>query len=372
MINNVNQPLLNGREKELLSKCIESGWISSDGPFVKQFEDQFSAYIGTTYGIAVSNGTAALEAAMYAIDINPGDEVILPSFTIISCAIAIIRFGGVPVFVDIEADTWNIDTDKIKEKITSRTKAIMAVHMYGHPCNLDPIMQMASENNIMVIEDSSQVHGAYYKDSKCGSVGHISTFSFYANKIITTGEGGMVLTSDPCLAERVKSYRNLCFRPERRFYHTELGNNLRMTNMQGALGVAQLERLDEFINLKRTNGFYYMDKLSRIDGIKHQIEMPWARMVFWMYCIEIDDGTGITADVMMKELEMRGIATRPFFIGLHDQPVIKRLLQCNQPNEFPITEKSSRQGLYLPSSVSLKFDEIDYVVSQVSNIISGS
>ena len=195
----VNQPLLNGDEKELLLQCIETGWISSDGPCVNEFEERFSAYIGTDYGVAVANGTAALEAAMFAIGIEPGDEVIMPSFTIISCAVAVMRFGGKPILVDIEPDTWNIDVEQIEAKITSRTKAIMAVHMYGHPCDLDPILDLAKRHGLMVVEDASQVHGALYKNIKCGSIGHISTFSFYANKLITTGEGGMVLTSDNVL-----------------------------------------------------------------------------------------------------------------------------------------------------------------------------
>ena len=364
----VNQPLLNGDEKELLLQCIETGWISSDGPCVNEFEERFSAYIGTDYGVAVANGTAALEAAMFAIGIEPGDEVIMPSFTIISCAVAVMRFGGKPILVDIEPDTWNIDVEQIEAKITSRTKAIMAVHMYGHPCDLDPILDLAKRHGLMVVEDASQVHGALYKNIKCGSIGHISTFSFYANKLITTGEGGMVLTSDKNLAERAMSYRNLCFRKERRFYHTEIGNNLRMTNMQAALGVAQLRRLDEFIEIKRVNGAHYLERLNRLAGIKTQTEKPWARMVYWMYCLELDASSGLNAEEMMAALAKRGVGTRPFFLGLHEQPI---LLEKGwyQGEAFPISERAARQGLYLPSSLNLKESDIDYVVEQVSEIL---
>lgn len=365
----VNQPLLNGREKELLIECIESGWISSDGPNIKKFEDGFANYINVEHGIAVTNGTAALEAALFAIGIGEGDEVIMPSFTIISCAVAAVRFGAIPVLVDIEPDTWNIDVKQIEAKITSRTKAIMAVHMYGHPCDLDPILAIASRHGLMVVEDASQVHGALYKGNKCGSMGNISTFSFYANKIITTGEGGMVVTSDSRLAERARSYRNLCFRSERRFFHTELGDNLRMTNMQAALGVAQLERLDEFVALKRTNGSRYLERLNRLDGVKTQLEKPWAKMVYWMYCVQLDTNTGHDAESMMAALASRGVGTRPFFLGLHEQPVFKE--KSWYVNErFPVTELAARQGFYLPSSVSLTESDIDFVVNQVAEILS--
>ncbi len=362
----VNLPLVDGREKEILIECIDSGWIS-EGPYVKKFEEKFSDFIGMKHGIAVTNGTAALEAAIFAIDLKEGDEVIMPSFTIISCAIAALRFGAKPVLVDIEPSTWNINVDQIESKITSRTKAIMAIHMYGHPCDIDPILDLAKKYNLQVIEDASQVAGALYKEKKCGGIGHISAFSLYANKIITTGEGGMVMTSDDKMAARARSYRNLCFKSDRRFYHTELGNNLRMTNMQGAIGIAQLERIDEFVDLKRKNGVLYKKLLDEIPGIKAQEEMPWAKMVYWMYAVELDESTGLDAERMITALYSRGIETRPFFVGLHEQPVLrdKNLFKNEQ---FPVTYKSSRQGLYLPSSMNLTDTQINYVVDQIKNI----
>ena len=364
----VNQPLLDGREKDLLIECIESGWISSDGPNVKKFEDGFAQFIGVKHGVAVANGTAALEAALFAIDLKEGDEVIMPSFTIISCAIAALRFGVKPVLVDIEPVTWNIDVDLIESKITPRTKAIMAVHMYGHPCDLDPILALAKRYNLKVIEDASQVHGALYKGKRCGAIGHISTFSFYANKILTTGEGGMVMTSDDQWADRARSYRNLCFRSERRFYHTEIGNNLRMTNMQAALGVAQLERLDDFVKVKRQNGERYRERLNRLTGIKAQVEKPWAQMVYWMYCVELDLSTGLEAKDMMTELAARGVGTRPFFLGLHEQPVL--LARGWYKDEaYPVTHRASRQGLYLPSSLDITEEQIEFVVAQVKDVL---
>ena len=364
----VNQPLLNGREKELLNECIESGWISSDGPFVTEFERKFAAYIGCKQGIAVCNGTAALETAIYAAGIGKGDEIIMPSFTIISCAIAAIRLGAVPVLVDAEPETWNMDVNQIEKRITSRTRAIMPVHIYGHPVDMDPVIEVAKKHNLMVIEDAAEVHGAEYKGRKCGSMGDVSAWSFYANKNITTGEGGMVLTSDSRIAERAVSYRNLCFQPERRFYHTELGYNFRLTNLQAAVGVAQLERIEEFIAIKRRLGEYYRRKLSAIPGIKCQIEKSWAKTVYWMYCIELDQSLDLDANALMIELGKRGIGTRPFFLGLHEQPVMHDL-GLFKGEHYPVTERIARQGLYLPSGLTLTEGLIDQVVDNVRDII---
>lgn len=365
----VNEPLLNGREKELLGECIDTGWISSDGPFVAEFEARFSSYIGAEYGVAVCNGTAALETALFAAGIGKGDEVIMPSFTIISCALAAIRLGAVPVLVDAESETWNMDVSQIEARITSRTRAIMPVHIYGHPVDMDPVRDIAQKHELMVVEDAAEVHGAQYKGRKCGSLGSVSSFSFYANKIITTGEGGMVLTSDPGMAERARSYRNLSFRPEKRFYHTELGYNFRMTNMQAALGVAQMERIDEFIGIKRRLGAYYRQELSALDGVKVQIEKPWAKTVYWMYCIELDTALGITAEDMMKTLAEKRIGTRPFFRGLHEQPILHRM-GLFQNEHYPVTERIARQGLYLPSGLTLKEKQVDEVVAAVQTVIS--
>lgn len=367
----VNQPLLNGREKELLMQCIDSGWISSDGPFVTEFENKFASFIGVEHGIAVSNGTAALETALFASGISKGDEVIMPSFTIISCALAVIRLGAVPVLVDVEPDTWNMDVTQVEAKITPLTRAIMVVHMYGHPADIDPVLVIARKHHLVVVEDAAEVHGAEYKGRKCGSIGHVSAFSFYANKIITTGEGGMVLTSDPQIAEAARSYRNLCFRPEKRFYHTELGYNFRMTNLQAALGVAQIERIDEFINIKRHLGEYYRKKLSLIEGLKLQIEKPWAKTVYWMYCIELDSNLGMNAEEMMALLSDKGIGTRPFFLGLHEQPALHDL-NLFKNEHYPVTERIARQGLYLPSGLSLTEHQVDEVVNAVMLILTES
>lgn len=364
----VNEPLLSGNEEKYVLDCIRSGWISSAGQYIERFEKEFSAYIGRRYGIAVSNGTAALETALFSLGINEGDEVIMPCFTIISCALAVLRLGAKPVLVDIESDTWNMDVNLLEEKITDNTKVIMPVHIYGHPVDMDPLLKIAEKYDLFIMEDAAEVHGAEYKGEKCGSFGDVSIFSFYANKIITTGEGGMVLTDDESIAEKARLYRNLCFVPEERFFHYELGNNYRITNLQAAVGCAQLEQIEKHIEIKRKLGKYYKKRLSEIDSIKLQVEKPWAKTVYWMYCLELDEGMGLTAKVMGKELAKRGIGSRPFFHGLHDQPVFGKMGLFSD-ERYPITERASRQGLYLPSGLTLTEREIDLVCDSVSQII---
>lgn len=365
----VNEPLLNGREKELLAECIDTGWISSDGPFIAQFEKSFADFIGLDHGIAVCNGTAALEVALFAAGVGEGDEVIMPSFTIISCAIAAIRLGAVPVLVDADAETWGMDVSQVAAKVTPKTKAIMAVHTYGHPVDMDPLLEIAKKHKLVVIEDAAEVHGAEYKGRRCGSIGDISAWSFYANKIITTGEGGMVLTSNKEMAERAASYRNLCFRPERRFYHTELGYNFRMTNLQAAIGVAQMERIDEFVGIKRRLGAYYRKLLATVPGIRFSVEKPWAKSVYWMYSVELDESLGIDAVTVMRELGKRGIGTRPFFLGLHEQPVLHEMGLYRNEN-YPVAERIARLGFYLPSGLTLTEAQIDEVVAALRDVLS--
>ncbi|KQC04926.1 MAG: aminotransferase DegT, partial [Candidatus Cloacimonas sp. SDB] len=308
----VNEPLFDGNEKKYLMQCIDEGWISSEGPFVKEFEEKFSSYVDCEYGIAVCNGTVALETALYAAGIGKGDEVIMPTFTIISCASSALRLGAKPVLVDSEPETWNMDVSQIEDKVTDKTKAIMPVHIYGHPVDMDPVMELAEKYDLRVIEDAAEVHGALYKGKKAGGIGDVGSFSFYANKIITTGEGGMIVTNDAEMAERARSYRNLCFKKEKRFYHTELGENFRMTNLQAAVGVAQLEQIDRFIEIKRENARKYTERLSNIHGIKTPVEKPGIKNVYWMYAIEIDEITGLDSENMAIELKKMDIDTRPF------------------------------------------------------------
>jgi len=364
----VNEPLLNGNEKKYLMECIESGWVSSDGPFVKRFEEMFAKYLGVKHAIAICNGTAALEVAMSAINIQPGDEVIIPTFTIISCALAVVRRGGIPVLVDVEPDTWCMDINQVKDRLTRKTKAIMPVHMYGHPVDMDPIIELAQKHGLYIVEDAAEVHGAEYKGRKCGSLGHINCFSFYANKIITTGEGGMVVTNDDKLAERARLHRNLCFIEGRRFYHEELGGNYRMTNLQAAVGVAQMERIEEFVEIKRRNGTAYNRLLGDLNWLQLPVEREWAKNVYWMYGVVVDEDTGLDAEIFSRRLKEQEVGTRPFFLGMHEQPIFQKMgLFKNE--HYPVSERIARQGLYLPSGLTLTEEQIDKVTKAVKKAI---
>lgn len=360
----VNEPNLGQKEIDNVMDCLKSGWISSSGKYIEAFEQQWAEYCGMPYGVAVCNGTVALEAAIACLDLQKGDEVIMPSFTIISCALAVVKNGGIPVLVDSEPDTWCMNVSEIEAKITSRTKAIMPVHIYGHPVDMDTILALAQKYNLIIIEDAAEAHGAEYRGIKCGGIGEISCFSFYANKIITTGEGGMVLVRDAKIAEKLRSYRNLCFQPNRRFYHTELGHNYRMTNIQAAIGLAQIEKINSHIEHKRWMADEYNRRLAKLPNIQLPIEKSWARSVFWMYGLILDKSSGMNAQEFAQKLKMAGVETRPFFFGMHEQPVF-----LNQgyfrDEHYPITEQISRQGLYLPSGLTLTIDQIEIV----SNVI---
>jgi len=357
----VSEPLFDGNEKKYLNQCIDEGWISSEGPFVKEFEEKFSSYLGSRYGVAVCNGTVALETALFAAGITKGAEVIMPTFTIISCAAAALRLGAKPVLVDSEPETWNMDVTQIEGKINDRTRAIMPVHIYGHPVDMDPVIELAEKYNLKVIEDAAEVHGALYKGKKAGAIGDVGSFSFYANKIITTGEGGMVVTDDEETAERARSYRNLCFKPGRRFYHTELGENFRMTNLQAAVGVAQLEQIDRFIEIKRAMAKKYSKGLAGTPGLKLPVEMPGVKNVYWMYAIELAEESGFDAGRLAAHLAEQGIVTRPFFLGLHEQPVF-HTMGLFVDERYPVAERIARQGLYLPSGLTITDEQISKVV----------
>jgi perosamine synthetase len=374
----VNEPVLGKREEEFVLECLRSGWISSAGKFIEDFEQAWAAYCGRRYGIAVSNGTVALQVALACIGLKTGDEVIMPSFTIISCALGVIYNGGVPVLVDSDARTWCINVEGVEKKITPRTRAIMPVHIYGHPVDMDPLLHLAKQHNLAVIEDAAEAHGAEYLSGRdttapqwrrCGSFGDLSCFSFYANKLVSTGEGGMVLTDDPLLAKRVRSLRNLCFQPEHRFYHEELGFNFRLTNVQAALGLAQVERMEQIVARKRSMGQTYNALLADIDGLQLPAEEPWARSVYWMYGIVVSDKIGMDATELARRLKSRDIETRPFFLGMHEQPVLRRR-RLFQEEGYPVTEHLARRGLYLPSGLALTKQQLHAVSEAIHEALS--
>jgi len=368
----VNTPFLNGNEKKYLNECIDTGWISSEGPFIKRFEEDMASYIGRKYAVACANGSAALDIAVRALGLGEGDEVIMPSFTIISCAQSLVTNGVKPVLVDSEFDTFNIKIEDIEAKITSKTKAIMIVHLYGLCVDVNPIIALAKKYNLKIIEDAAEMHGQTYKDKMCGSFGDVSIFSFYPNKHITTGEGGMVLMDDEIIYEKSKGLRNLCFSsdPDKRFIHEELGWNYRMTNMQAALGVAQLEQIDEVVAKKRWIGNSYNELLKDIDSINLPIaKTEFCENIYWVYAITLKDSCKKTVREVMKELGKYKIGTRPFFYPMHKQPVFNKMeLFIN--DDLPNSEKLYERGFYIPSGLALTQEQLEEVSDALHKVLS--
>lgn len=364
----VNEPLLHDRGREYVEECLRTGWVSSQGRFIEEFERSWAGYCGMDHGIAVSNGTTALEVAVACLGLEPGAEVIMPTFTIISCALAVISAGAIPVLVDSDPRTWCMDVTQVAAKMTSRTRAIMPVHMYGHPTDMDPLCALARTNNVFIIEDAAEAHGAEYKGRKVGGIGDLGCFSFYANKIITTGEGGMVLAKRSDHAERLRSLRNLAFRKDRRFLHTEIGHNYRLTNLQAAIGLSQVENVDEHIRRKRWMGASYTDRLSALSQISLPVEERWAKNVYWMYGVVLADDVPFDAVEFARRLRAEGIDTRPFFIGMHEQPVFqeRRMFLAER---YPVAERLARRGLYLPSGLTITEAQIDYVCRVVKKVL---
>jgi perosamine synthetase len=367
----VNTPKFWGNEKEAVAKCVEDGWISSEGPAVKQFEDALAAKCNRSFGIACANGTAALDIAVKAIGLGEGDEVIMPTFCIISCITQVIRGGSVPVLVDCDS-CFNMDVSQIAAKVTAKTKAIICVHTYHFPCDMGPIMELAKEKGLMVIEDAAEMIGQTCGGKPCGSFGDISTMSFYPNKHITSGEGGMALTNSEELAERCRQYRNLCFNPrKRRFVHDDLGFNYRMTNLQAALGLAQLQHLEEAVTRKREIGRLYSELLKECPGLILPPDRNVAGEIniYWVYGVEVMPDLPFDAEEVMKRLAHEKVGTRPFFWCMHEQPVFEKMgLFVGQ--SYPMAERISRRGFYIPSGLALTDDECREVAGRVIKVMS--
>lgn len=365
----VNEPLLDGNEKKYLNECIDTGWISSEGPFVKQLEEGLAAYIGRKYGVAVCNGSVALDLAVEALQLETGDEVIMPTFTIISCAASLVRKGIKPVLVDADPYTWNMDVTQVEDKITSKTKAIMVVHLYGLPVDMDVILDIAERYHLAVIEDGAEAHGLEYKGRKCGSFGDVSAMSFYPNKHITTGEGGIVLVDSEKLKERCESFRNLCHSKHRRFYHEDLGYNFRMSNIQAAVGVAQLEKIEEHLNIKRHMGASYQDKFKNIEGLQLPVEKTeYAENLYWIFGLVINSDIQMDAQQIMKELGNRNIGCRPFFYPMHLQPVFRKM-GLFEGESYPVAEHLGEKGFYVPSGLTVTEEQREYIAEQVKEVL---
>ena len=358
----VSEPSLGDLERDALVRCIESGWISSEGPEVERFEQEMAVFAGRRHGIAVSSGTAALDIAVAVLDIGPGDEVIVPTFTIISCVLQVVRSGATPVFIDADPDTWNIDVPSVAERITPRTRAMIIPHTYGLPADIAPLIALAEAHGIHIIEDAAEAHGLEYQGRPCGSFGTLSTFSFYPNKLITTGEGGMIVTDDDALAERCRSLRNLAFAPGRRFVHHELGWNYRMTNLQAALGLAQLSQSAELLRQKKAVGEAYLCQLDGIAGLRLPLRTAYGSAnVFWVFGIVIDGFIEVDATNVIAWLREHDIGSRPFFYPLHKQPVLRKA-GFGAEGRWPVAENISKNGLYLPGSAKLTSSEIERTV----------
>ncbi len=358
----VAEPLLGDRELDYVTDCVRSGWVSSLGEYVKRFEREFAAYCGVRYGVATHNGTVALHLALVALGIGPGDEVILPTLTFVATANAVAYTGATPVFVDSEPRTWNIDPAAVAAAITSRTRAIIAVHLYGHPADMDPLRDLAKQHGLVLVEDAAEAHGARYKGRRTGSLSDIAIFSFFGNKIVTTGEGGMVLTDDAALAERCFFLENQARHKENPYWHPEIGYNYRMTNIQAALGVAQLERIDEFIAIRLRNAAHYKRRLSRVPGLSLPPCAEWAENVYWMVTVLVEDEYGMDRDTLMTRLRQRDIETRPVFYPVHTLPMYASQKGTREYHpRLPVAEDLSRKGINLPSGAALTSEQVDIV-----------
>ena len=351
----VAKPSLGDEELNNIIQAFKEGWISSKGRFVQEFEDEFSDYLGVRYGVAAANGTVALHLALVALDIGPRDEVIIPALTFIATANSVKYTGAKPIFVDSHPSYWCVDPEDIEKHITPRTKAIIAVHLYGHPSEMEKIIEIAEAHELFVIEDAAEAHGAEYKDNKVGSFSDIACFSFYGNKIITTGEGGICVTNDEKLAQKMKILRDHGENPNRKYWYNVVGFNYRMTNLQAAIGVAQLGKLGEFIKAKRQLSQFYNELLKNVEGISLPPEEPWAKNVYWMYSVLIEDDYSLTRDQLIEEYGKTQIETRPFFNPIHTMPPY-RSKECH-----PVAEKLSKEGINLPSFVELKKEEIESI-----------
>lgn len=354
-------PLMAGNELKYVAECMETGWISSAGKFVTAFEESFAKYSGAEYGVSVCNGTVALHLALQALNISAGDEVLVPNFTMIASAFAVCYTGAMPVFVEADKETWNMDIEDLKSKITSRTKAIMPVSIFGNPCEMDEILEIARQNKIYIIEDAAESHGAEYKGRKLGSIADVTCFSFFANKNLTTGEGGMVLTNNKEIADKLRYFKNLCFSLDgpRNYLHEDIGFNYRMSNIHAAIGLAQVEKADEYKSMRIANAALYRKYLENVPGIKFQKSMDYVVNVHWMNGIVIDSFEyGKSRDSLMTFLRENGVDSRTFFTGMNEQPSLIKYGCDVDSNKYEVTKWLSKNGFYLPSSSHLEESKI--------------
>ena len=367
----VNVPKIFNQEKINVKKCLDTGWISSEGKYVKKFEESFSKYNKRIFGVAVSSGTAALEIGMKSLNLKKGDEVIIPTFSIISTALCVIKLGLKPVLVDSNIYTWNMDSDQVIKKITKKTKAIIITHIYGFPVDMKKILAIAKKKNIKIIEDSAEMIGQTYFKKRCGTFGDLSTFSFYANKHITTGEGGMILTNNKKMYNKCKSLRNLCFGiGTKKFNHDDIGWNYRMTNVQAAIGCGQLKNISWIIRRKRQIGKRYISILKKCNKIYIQpYKLSYSKNIFWVFGILLKKNANISRDQVIKKLLKHNIQTRNFFYPMHKQKIFKKMKLFTKRHKFPNSDCLSKKGFYLPSGLGITNVEIDFVAKTLLKIL---
>lgn len=355
-------PVFNGNEKKYVTDCIDSSWISSTGKYVDEFEKKFSDFCGSKYGVTSSNGTVALHLALLALGVSEGDEVIVPTMTYIATANSVTYCKAHPIFVDSEKETWNIDPNQIEEKITKKTKGIIVVHLYGHPVDMDPIVDLAKKYNLFIIEDAAEAHGAKYKNRTVGSIGDVGCFSFFGNKLITTGEGGIITTNSEELSKKMKLLRGQGMDPQKRYWFPIVGYNYRMTNIQAAIGLGQLEKISFHLNKRREiAALYYKYFTDILDLIEVPIEKDWAIHSYWMFSILLKDKVKISRDKLMDLLKDDGIETRPLFYPMHILPPYKDTI-----NQYPVAENISFRGINIPTHALLTEENIKYIVDRIS------
>jgi perosamine synthetase len=364
----VNAPWLGEEEIELAHRAVSSGWISGQGEYVTAFEQKWAEICGRREGITVSSGTAALETVIHALDMPADGEVIMPTFTMISCLAAVLRNNLAPVFVDADPRTWCMDVTRIEQRISPRTEAIMVVHTYGHPVDMDPVLALAEKYGLKIIEDAAEAHGARCRGRVCGSFGDASIFSFYSSKIVATGEGGMVVCDDESVAESCRNYRNLYFDRKYRFLHGRLGQNFRMTNVQAAIGCAQADKLPRALRRKERMAALYDKLLGDVAELQLPPRSDWCDNVHWVYGIVLAESCPFDAQTMMDRLREKGVDSRLFFLGMHEQPITKEL-GIAAGESYPVAELLAKRGLYLPSGLSITEDEIRQVATTLKSCL---
>jgi len=361
----VNEPVISEQAKKNVRKAVDSGWLSSAGPFVGEFETQFAKYLGVKHAVAVTSGTAALHVALLALGISKGDEVLVPAFTMGATWMAVMFTGAKPVFVDAELETFNMDPDQIERKITKRTRAIIPVHIYGHACDMNAINKIAKKHKLLVIEDAAEALGGEYKGRKCGAMSDVACFSFYANKIVTAGEGGMIVTNNSRIAAEAARFKDLYHSPKKRFVHEKLGYNYRITNLQAAVGVGELANIKKYLAKKQQMARLYRDGLKNIPGIQLPETKTAILNTFWMFGILVHKEFGMSRDQLRKKLKAQGIDTRDFFYPPEDQPLLKHIIG---KQKFPNANYLGQNGLYLPSGLAITEKQINIVCKAIKTL----